>query len=482
MINHIGAHLRRIFSGRLSGQLIFRRETVQKHLFFQNGELIHAKTNVPEERLGEILYKLGKISDDAHEELDRYIEPGQKIGKTLSQKGLTSERNVEDGIAYQMREIALSLFPFFDGEIVFQEKPVTAEEKTAKINLPYLIEDGIRRMKFAPALEKMLEKSVPFPASGEFISVLTAEEKEMLGNIKGKVSSEALWRSLKYNPEFYWKTLYLMYCLGIIDFRGPDAVAAAQRAEPKEPSAPAPTQLPEELEEVITLQEKLPSLSYYQILNVPKNATEEEIKKAYFQLARRFHPDRFDRSIPPQYRVQIEDLFDKITKAYRTLISQKDRQAYEGKAPGGGEDRVKDQLVKAETKFRQARTLLNQGRHEDALILLEEVIRLNRTQGRYFLLLAMTESKIPQFNRKAEEHFLKAIELEPWNPEGFVGLGIIYKKEGLVAKAAKQFSKALELDGEHETALRELASLSKDQKKTGLKGLFSSNIFGSKKK
>jgi len=148
----------------------------------------------------------------------------------------------------------------------------------------------------------------------------------------------------------------------------------------------------------------------------------------------------------------------------------------------GDEDKGKDVLKKADTKFRQAKTLYSQGRFEDAIILLEEVIRLNRLKGAYFLLLALTEMKIPSFRRKAEEHFLKAIELEPWNPECYIGLGVLYKQEGMNLKATKQFQKALEYDGEHEGALRELESLNVGQKKTGLKGLFSTSLFGSKKK
>jgi curved DNA-binding protein CbpA len=483
---HIAVHLRRIYLERLTGQLGFRRGPLNKQLYFRDGELVAARTNVTEERLGEILFKLGKISGDAHEKLERYIEPNQPLGKILSQKGVTSKRNVDDGLTYQMREIALSLFPFFDGELVFQERMVNDEELAVKVNIPYLIEDGVRRMKYDAALQKFLAKRVPVPKGHEFSHLLTEEEKQLQEKIKGGASCETLWHTLKYNPEFFWKTVYLLYCLDIIDFEGDgEARPAGEHKQAPAPSpgrAPEPQAVDEQVEAVLAFREKLPELNYYQILDVPRTATEEDIKKAYFHLARRFHPDCFDRSLPAHYRVQIEDVFDKITKAYRTLTNREGRQDYDGKITSGGEDKPKDTLARADTKFRQAKTLYGQGRFEDAMSLLEEAVRLNRQKGGYYLLLAMSEARLREFHKKAEEHFLKAIELEPWNPEGFVGLGMLYKKVGLTTKATRMFHKALELDGEHEAALRELASLTKDDRKAGLKGLLSRNIFGPKKK
>ncbi|OGD22382.1 MAG: hypothetical protein A2W03_15545 [Candidatus Aminicenantes bacterium RBG_16_63_16] len=485
-MNHIALHLRRIYLDRQSGQLSFRRGPLNKQLFFRDGELVSARTNVPEERLGEILFKLGKISGDDHETIDRYIEPNHPLGKSLSQKGVTSRRNVDDGLTYQMREIALSLFPFFDGELVFQPGPVSDDAQAVRVNIPYLLEDGVRRMKYDAALRDHLAKRVPVPRGGEFVHLMTEEEKQLLEKIKGGVPCETLWRSLKYNPEFFWKTVYLFYCLNIIDFQ-----AEAEKPPPGEhrqakPAAPGPAPANADSEaqfqEVLAFREKLPEMNYYQILNVSKTAGEEEIKKAYFQLARQFHPDRFDRSLPANYRVQVEDVFDKITKAYRTLTSREGRRDYDGKLTTGGEDKPKDSLAKADTKFRQAITLFGQGRYEDAMSLLEEVVRLNRNKGGYYLLLAMTESRMPDYHKKAEEHFLKAIELEPWNPEGFVGLGMLYKKVGMTTKATRQFEKALELDGEHEAALHELGLLNKGEKKSGLRGLLSKSLFGSKKK
>lgn len=478
-MNHIAFHLRKIYFNKLTGQLIFKHGSVQKYLFFQDGDLVHAKTNVPEERLGEILFKLGKISTEAHSEIDRYIDPGKSIGKSLAQKGLTSQRNVEDGLTYQMREITLGLFPYFDAEITFQEKASLGDQSfPSRVNVPYLIEDGIRRMKFHAALQKFLEKKIPSPKSRVLYHLLTEEEKEILNQIKGEGTCETLWRSHKYNPEFFWKSTYLFYCLNLIDFRDKDAIA---EQEAKEGEFLRPD-IQEQLEEVLAFEEKISSSNYYQILGVPKNASEDDIKKAYFQLARKFHPDRFDRAVPPREKAQIEDVFDKITKAYRILASKQQRQEYDVRGASSPQATGKDVVKKADTKFRQAKTLYTMGRYEDAVVLLEETVRLNKNKGDYYLLLAMTEVKIPSFSKKSEEHFLKAAELEPWNPEAFVGLGMLYKQEGMLTKATRLLRKALEVDSGHEVARRELEAMGKGDKKKGLKGLLSINIFGPKKK
>ena len=49
---------------------------------------------------------------------------------------------------------------------------------------------------------------------------------------------------------------------------------------------------------------------YYEVLGVPKNATEDEIKQAYRKLALKFHPDRNKGS------KEAEEKFKEATEAY----------------------------------------------------------------------------------------------------------------------------------------------------------------------
>jgi len=476
-MDHIALSLHDIFSHRRTGCLTFKREDILKYFFFKEGHLISVKTNQPGERLGEVLFKLGKIQEDLHTKIDDYIEPQRNLGEILKEKKFISEDDLKEGLLHQLREATLNTFSYFDAELGFQEKDFPTSGAGPQISVPLLIEYGIRRMIFQPQIKSLMEKKVASLKGKAFVYVLTAEEKELLGHLRGDASTDSLLTSSKANPEFFWKSLYLFYCLGLVDLKGRDITSVKQ--ETYERSEPEPVV---RISDVVELRDRLSSMNYYQILEVPRGATELEIKKAYFHLARKYHPDRFDPSLPQEAKDQISEVFDAITKAYRTLSTALERKVYDSKITSLSREEEAGGSKKAEVKFRQGKTLYGQGRYDEALILLEEAVRLKKNKGDYYLLLAMVESKSSSLHRKAEGDFLKAVDLDPWSAEGFVGLGLLYKQEELMTKARRQFRRALEIDPDHPVARKELEAMGLGEKKTGLRSLLSIDLFPKKKK
>ncbi len=61
-------------------------------------------------------------------------------------------------------------------------------------------------------------------------------------------------------------------------------------------------------------------MDFYRILGVPKDASPEEIKKAFREKAKKYHPD---------LNKEHSDYFKKITEAYHTLIDSEKRKQYD---------------------------------------------------------------------------------------------------------------------------------------------------------
>ncbi|KAL7748847.1 hypothetical protein RI367_005760 [Sorochytrium milnesiophthora] len=109
----------------------------------------------------------------------------------------------------------------------------------------------------------------------------------------------------------------------------------------------------QEADEQLRLLQQKPSVDYYAILNVPRDATEEQIKVAYRKLCLIYHPDR---QADAENKEAAERRFHKINTAYEVLTNPTKRVAYDLYGPDAAElvaDRQVGPVLKTPEQIKQ---------------------------------------------------------------------------------------------------------------------------------
>ncbi|HUJ79215.1 MAG TPA: DnaJ domain-containing protein [Nitrospiria bacterium] len=230
---------------------------------------------------------------------------------------------------------------------------------------------------------------------------------------------------------------------------------AARRGSVKTPAAPvngaepgAPstdTDRGRGAETIGQASEESTSQDHYQVLRVARTATPREIKRAYYAVAKLYHPDRHHHLSDPAAAERVKSLFCRINEAYRVLSSDDHRREYDlelsvrklglAKKEQAGRNGV-------EREAQLGRQALKAGQMTTAVYYLERAVEMRPEKSVFHDLLAQALSRLPQRKRDAERHFKKAIELEPARTEYYCHLGQFYREEGFPERALEQFEAA----------------------------------------
>ena len=149
----------------------------------------------------------------------------------------------------------------------------------------------------------------------------------------------------------------------------------------------------------------------YQILGISRGASDEEIKKAYRNLSRKYHPDA---NMNNPNKAAAEEKFKQVQQAYDQIMKEKEQGAYGGYGSygfGGYQSRQSSANNEYENHLRAAANYIQSRHFKEALNV------LNAMQGRnalWYYYSAIANNGAGN-NVIALEHAKKAAALEPNN-------------------------------------------------------------------
>jgi tetratricopeptide (TPR) repeat protein len=229
---------------------------------------------------------------------------------------------------------------------------------------------------------------------------------------------------------------------------------------------------------------------HFEVLGIARSAGPDEVKEAYFRLARPYHPDApLDPSLD-DLREKRNAVFIRLGEAFETLRNTASRARYEQaypprRAPRPPTDPAPStpaapppappappapdpqrEAAEAAADVRRAEKLMGEEKYWDAIQLLEgAVARLQGPAARQAnVLLARAYMKNPKWRHRAEELLGEVVRAAPEAPEPYLALGELYRGAQLRARAAAMYRKVLQLSPRNEEALNALRAIDAEEK------------------
>ena len=481
--------IREISAKSVGGRLRLEHDRVKVVAYFDGGNLVYAASNVRSLRLREYLLKSNLVSDQDLTQFNERVSDSDIVKVLCAQKLLTPAA-AEQVQAKQVSDALRLALLWTEGAWDLDQKSRLNEAMNIKVDANPLLLEAARRLpaKFAASR---------FPNPAELITPLTAPmvhdnllpaEVFLLSRLDRPMALRDLVAIGGAGEE---DTLGIVYALALAGLLKRERWHSAFR-DPKPSPPPEPEkettsreQTEIDLNDTQSFLERVKNArTHYEVLSVNWDATPHDLKTVYYQLARRYHPDRF-RKAHASLVPHLEAAFARITQAYDTLRDDNLRANYNSKlearrkaeqlvdsapklttqpAPqepvveGAGEP-VVSKAERAANQFKEGVAALELGEKKTALGLFASAASAVPNEARYRAFYGQLLAGNERTRRAAEGELQAAIKLDPNNANYRVMLAELYRDLGLKLRAKGEAERAVAADPNNRKARELLRTL-----------------------
>lgn len=500
--------IREIYSKGFSGTLRLEQERVRAAVYFNSGELTYAASNVRSLRLREYLIKHNLVSESQLQKLQQSSDLA--LLAELASADIIPSEVVSQVLKAQVTDVLRLVILWTQGSWNFDDRSRLDGSARVSLDISTLLIEASRRMDQSFILSRFGNPNELITPVAEAIEVsnLLPAEGFILSRIDAPISFNDLL-AVSGLPELdVCRSIYTLALAGHLKrehwmnvFR--ERSSSRPRVMSKTPDAANHESVAEvsvgesksndqnELNRY--LQSQWQARNHYEVLAVGTNSEISEIKRAYYDLARQYHPDRFRVEVSTKVHGQLESAFARVTQAYETLIDPKRRSAYDkalaareqtneiaspavqtksdlladaieptesGKTKGGAENQQAAEQS-AEESFKEGYAALKQGQSNRAISFLASAARLVPKEARYRAYYGKALAVHEKTRRLAESELSTAIKLDSSKSLYRVMLAELYLDLKFRKRAQAELERALAVepaDAEAKELLRRLKS------------------------
>jgi curved DNA-binding protein CbpA len=480
---------REIAEMRRSGALRLARERAKAVIYFDAGQLVLASSNLRAHRLREILKRRG-FTATQFGEISANASDKELAAALIKSGGLTAE-TLAVIRADQVSDILRVALLWIEGTWEYDPRVRLARGARVQIDLSRLLLECGRHLPAGFVTSRLLETRGSYlQGANNLDSALQPSEAFVISRATTAVNLSELTALSGLSEEEALRTIYALSLSGNlrrsdwpivfgsdipVPFGAPERTVTSG-SPPPENGVEADAEEVDPGDVDIFFARLTAAQDYYEVLDVGRTATFIEIKGAYHNLARRFHPDRFHKS-ETGLRRRIDSAFARIAQAYETLSDPSLRAGYDAKeasksrkarresappgkrANGGPDSHAASETSPAEASFQRGVEAMQHNRHDEAIRYLSEAAKLSPRDARYRAHYGYALIRKPNTRRIAEGELQAAVALDPDNTSYRVMLAELYKALGLRRRAEGELERALAVDPKNEAARALLLSL-----------------------
>jgi curved DNA-binding protein CbpA len=497
--------LERSFRARATGTLTLEARQGKHVVFLRDGYPVAVELPGSFELLGKVLVEMKILTEDAYQKTTAEPLPaGMRYGELLLSRGLVTEDQLRQALKAQVRRKLHRLYFLTDASIAFtpgEHGEGLQRNESLRVHPWRANYHGVRSAWNADRLRQALVSLAGKPLH----TALTPEELARfgLGAEDGKVGAllrggphtlDTLSLDSGLPPQPVSALVYSLLIAAALDDGGASTAALPRAASPPstsstltgrpalqpDPPAAPPSISPAAQQHQQLIAERLRTIEtddLFAVLGVSRGAGNDQIKAAYLEAARRFHPDRLAAMNLSHLRADVQKIFSRVSEAQATLLDDSRRASYLASLERPAADVDASQqavaILQAELAFKRGQHLLKKNDLAGALRDFEAAHATNPDEGEHVVYLAWTRhclGRLSTADTKAE--LARGLKLQPKCASGYYFNGMLLKEEGQDGQAIAAFRKAVEFDARQFEAEQEIRVLetrrSKQSEKRGL--------------
>lgn len=203
--------------------------------------------------------------------------------------------------------------------------------------------------------------------------------------------------------------------------------------------------------------------NYFELLGVSKDSSQDEVKTAYFKLAKKYHPDRYVSQFSDEEMRRLREVSSRLNLAFNELRDPDRHKQYVLKItqPERYEKQQSaNRVMEAMMQYEKGKVLFNKQNYLEALKCFEWAVELHPTEAEYHYMVGQACLRGSAGMKPDYERILAALEkageIQPSTAKYHLGLGYYWKLRGESKRAMRYFKNVKELDPKNHEAIREI--------------------------